>query len=545
MQLGNLPVTSTMLARVGRRHGLDGLGRRAHVSLLILAAVYLVALLVCRLTSLLPDWYGPPSLLVPPLAALVLALLLTPRPGVLDTARLVDLRLGTRDLFLTATSSDSARGAFLPLVVARAEARAASVRPGDVVPLRWWPGTRNAVAAMVLLALGSFLLPSFDPFGSGEDARVDRLRRERLAETRRATALRIERLEKKKKEQEALEVRTALEELKKTLRTLKPGDRKKNQARLKALSKKLGKMWRKVQEENLKKFDLSAASQHLGGMRSAEARAWKDALRRGDTSALRKELRDLKKLARELAGMKDSAEKDKLRRSLERRMRALREFAAGELGSAELRSSLDRALEQLQLADLEAFKDQAFAALQETLDLTDREVQNLCKSIQDLQALEDALKTLQAGQACNQAGLMPGSMSDQLQALEDYESYFNSLLEGLGGKGEGMPGQGRGMKGEGRGSGGLAPEDEQQKTAFKSERSRSALRAGKLLLRWKTQSDAPPGRASENYRKLVREIKQGTSEAVLRERIPAGYHEAIRKYFDAIENDTPRPPAKK
>jgi len=534
-----------MLARVGRRHGLDRLGRRAHVYLLALAAVYLVLLLVSRLTGLVPDWYGPPSLLVPPVAALLFALLLTRRQGVRDTARLVDVRLGTRDLFLTATSSDPARGAFLPLVVERAEARAAAVQPRDVVPLRWWPGIRNAGAAMLLLAAGSFFLPSFDPFGGREDERVDRLRHDRLAETRRATALRVEQLEKKKSEKEALEVRSALEELKKTLRSLKPGDRKKNQARLKAMSKQLGAMWRKVQERNLKKVDLSTASQHLGGMRSARARAWKDALRRGDTSGLRKELRDLKKLARKLAGMKDSAERDKLRRSLERRMRALRSFAAGELGSPELRSSLDRALEQLQLTDLEAFKDQAFSALQETLDLTDREVQSLCKSMQSLKALEDALKTLQAGQACNQAGVMPGSMPDELQALEDYEAYFNSLLEGLGGQGgKGKGGRGRGMGDEGIGRGGIAPEDEKQKTAFKSERSRSALRAGKLLLKWKTQGDAPPGKADENYRKLVREIRQGTSEAVLRERVPPGYHGAIQKYFDAIEKESAPPPAK-
>jgi len=255
--------------------------------------------------------------------------------------------------------------------------------------------------------------------------------------------------------------------------------------------------------EGSTQIDLSTASQQFGGRRSARAGAWKNALKRGDASGLRKELRDLKSAARKLAGMKDSPEKDKLRRSLERRMNALRNFAAGELGSAELRSSLERALEQLQLANLESFKDQAFEALQETLDLTDREVEGICKSIQNLAALEDALRALQAGKACDQAGLTPGSMPDQLDALEAYEDYFNSLLEGaglagMGGKGK--PGQGRGMGNQGMGRGGVAPEDEKQKTAFKSERSRSALRAGKLLLKWKTQGDAPPGRASEDYR---------------------------------------------
>lgn len=95
------------------------------------------------------------------------------------------------------------------------------------------------------------------------------------------------------------------------------------------------------------------------------------------------------------------------------------------------------------------------------------------------------------------------------------------------------------MKSRGQGEGGLAPENADEKTKFKGSRARSALRAGKMLLQWKRKGEAPAGEVTEAYRLLMRDVKQGVSEAILRERIPPGYQNAIQRYFDSLEKEAP------
>ena len=81
-----------------------------------------------------------------------------------------------------------------------------------------------------------------------------------------------------------------------------------------------------------------------------------------------------------------------------------------------------------------------------------------------------------------------------------------------------------------------APRGEQDpgETGETPERSRAAMRAGRMLMQWKTKEDALPGQAEENYELAVRQLQEGVSESVLREEVPPGYHEAIRKYFDDL-----------
>ena len=39
----------------------------------------------------------------------------------------------------------------------------------------------------------------------------------------------------------------------------------------------------------------------------------------------------------------------------------------------------------------------------------------------------------------------------------------------------------------------------------------------------------------EEFLKYVREVKQGESEAILQEQIPPGYRDAVKRYFDLME----------
>jgi hypothetical protein len=102
------------------------------------------------------------------------------------------------------------------------------------------------------------------------------------------------------------------------------------------------------------------------------------------------------------------------------------------------------------------------------------------------------------------------------------------------------------MGGPGQGEGGKAPEKPEAKSDFKTERSRSAHTAGKILLQWKVKEMGETGNVKENYQAQIQALKQGVSEAILQEQIPPGLHETIKRYFDTMREtrDEPAPPKK-
>ena len=542
-----LNVTKSLLNRVGRRQGLARLGGRAHLALLILAGMYVILLLVSRLLGLFPDWFGPLSILVPPAAALLLASVFLSWPGRLDAARCVDAYLDTKDLFLTTVLVDSATGAFKPLVLEEAEFCATGVRPGDVVPLRLWPGARNSLLVMGILLAGSLFFPAFDLFGKGEEDLVNQVRLKLLEDSRKATALRVENLKREGDRKQSEDVKTRIAELKKAFKELEPGKKNENLARLQGLRKQLNRSWREIQEKQQNRFFLKSGAQQFGGRTSGKRSEWKKSLEKGDDSGIRKELAEVKKMAEMISAMADSQEKENLKKKLAERLEALEELSELDLNSEALRAALERALDQLEMSDLHGLESQAIDGLRETLDLSQSELERVLRSLKDLQALEAGLEAARLAEGCCASGRLSKGMPGGLSSLEDYEKFYQSLMNNGGGSGSGQgkgSGSGEGMGGAGTGAGNRAPEAKDLETDFKSERSRSALTAGRHLLRWKTRGNAPPGKVKENYKDLIRKVKQGMSEAVLQERVPPGYHKAIQKYFDAIENRTSGPPGK-
>ncbi len=71
----------------------------------------------------------------------------------------------------------------------------------------------------------------------------------------------------------------------------------------------------------------------------------------------------------------------------------------------------------------------------------------------------------------------------------------------------------------------------------------SMVTAGKVLLSLKTKGLSDRGDAVKDYRKLIRTVKQGVSQAIDQEQIPPGYYDGIKKYFDNIEETRPEPDA--
>ncbi len=525
--------TDILIQRVANRQRVSSLADRFYVFTLILAAAYALTLLVSRLLAVIPDVFEPLTLLVPPLAALVLATVFHVRPGRTETARLIDTRMNTNDLFLTSTLLDRSPEEYRAIVEKQARERSGKVDPHAVVRYDLLTKGKNVILCLCALFLGLTFLPQLDPFGK-EAARLRATERHtQLADSRKATALRTEMLKKKDLEapQSAM-VKQSLDDLAKTFKQAKPQNKQADLKKLAEHQKDLGELWKKISEDKLKDaFSQKSAQQSFGGSANKKQSEWKRRLQKGDAGGVRKELDELKKLAKKIAEMKNSAEKKKLQELLSRRLKSLQEFMQSEMNSTQASTSLQRALEQLSMADTKGLSSEALKGLQESLNLTDMEMQQLAQAMRDLQALEQGLSAAQMAKMLGKMGKLPGEGCEGCKTMADYESLYNQMMAGAG-KGKGP---GEGMKGPGTGEGGKAAYDDEQKTDFKPEKSQSALTAGKLLLQWKSKGLSEAGRAREEYARTMSQVKQGMTEAILHEQVPPGYHDTIKKYFDKIE----------
>ena len=135
----------------------------------------------------------------------------------------------------------------------------------------------------------------------------------------------------------------------------------------------------------------------------------------------------------------------------------------------------------------------------------------------------------------NDAEKLDGENSGDAQTMEEYAEFYAQLIAQMGG---GEEGDGDDTGGEGMGDGGVAPEDDSVETGFKTEQSKSAVTAGKVLLSVKTKGMSDKGDAKKEYKTLIQKVKQGYSEAILQEQIPPGYHDGIKSYFDNREKST-------
>lgn len=525
------PAAGKLLRQVALRQKLVALSARFHLLLLFLAGLYGTLFLASRLLALVPDWFDPLTLFILPAGALILGIISHRRPTPAEAAHRIDAQAKAKDLFLTATLLDTAPGEFSPIVLAQAEHKAQTIRPAQVVPYRWQAKARNVVLALAILLLGIRFLPQLDPFGKQEERKKREKQRQELAHTRKATALRVGQLKRRSPDATlSEEADRRINELKKTFDRLKPQDKKGNFERLTTVQKSLGDLWRKRSEERLRDaFSRLQNAQRLGSGRGEKNERWKRRLKRGDPSEIKKELEDIAEKAHMLSELTNPAEKQKLRQQLKRQVKDLADFFAKNATSKSVEQALQRALEQLTMAEKKDLTEEALKGLKETMELTSLEVEKLAQAMRDLQSLEEALKAAQLAKVLNALKGLDGKAAQGCETIGDYAELFKKMMEGS----EEMK-VGGGMVGPGRGRGGTAPEKPDADTGFKSERSRSAFKAGKILLQWKTQQLSDRGTAKENYAEQIQTVKQGMSEAILQERVPPGYHDAIKKYFDAL-----------
>ena len=526
--------TQRLMRQTSARHFVAAVGARFHVALLVCAALYLALLLASRLLGLMPDWFTPVTLAAIPGAALLAALLLARRGSAKSIARLIDTRTGGKELFLTAALIGEAPGEFAPIVAGQAEARAEKIRAVQVVPFRWQRGARDFCVALALLFAAVHFLPQLDPFKKTVQRKKTAQLEEKLEQTKKATALRSAQLAESG-DRQSEQVKLALQELDKTFREAKPQDREGNLKKLGEEQKEIGELWRKVNSE-LKPLDKAAQS--FGAADMKKIQEWKDALKQGDMSALKKELGDMREQLRKLAEMPDSAEKRAAQEKLMQQLNDLAQAMKQEMNSPQMAAALERALQQLDMAKLGELSKEGAKAAMDSLNLSEQELKQLAQAMQDGKALEDALKNLQMAKQLAGQGKLDGQELQGAGGMADFEKLFAEKMAVLG---EQHPGEGGEGTGPGIGDGSKRPENDATKTGFKTEKSNSQLTGGKMLLEWKTKEVGETGARTEEYRSNVQRVKQGVSEAIQQEQVPPGYHEAIKKYFDSL----PEKPAEK
>lgn len=515
-----------LLVRVGRRQFIAALAARWRWAWLGAAGGALIVVCAARLLALVPAAAVVPALAVLALLPLLITLTLTRRPAPRQVARLIDERSGSKELFLTAALIGGAPGEFQPIVVQQAERRAGELQPAQILPFRWQRGARDSFLALGLVAAAVAFLPQLDPF-QREVARQKLSQQEqRIAETKKATEVRREQLEQQDGK-EAEQVKQALAQLEKTFKEAKPLEREANLNELGERQKELGEMWKKVSNDQLRNaFDKSAQS--FGQADPKKLEQWREEFKKGEVSALKKELQDIRDSMRKLAGQPDFAEKPAQQEQLAQRLNEMAQGMKQLANSPQVSQALQRALEQMDLSKLGALSKEATQAAMDSLDLSQQELDQLAQSLKDGKALEEALKNLQMAKQLADQKQLDGKECASCNGMSDYAKLFAAKCNGAGQQ----PG-GSGM-GAGLGNGAKRPEDDSAETGFKQEKSSSQLAGGRLLLEWKTKEVGETGARTEEYRDAVQQVKQGVAEAIQQEQVPPGYHQAIQRYFDTL-----------
>ena len=534
-------ITSKLLGQVLNRMRLASVGRSFYWTFLAFCAVFAVVLLSARFSGLadMPavtsTWLAFGA--VPMIAGLI-AWFVHRRPTLPDAARLVDRTTGAKDLYLTLSLLESSAGEYQPLVVQSAEARAAGVTAERVLPFTWQQRFWHAVWIPGLVALGVFFLPQFDPFGKVAAAKLNEKRNERLTEGKKATELRLEEVKRQIEEHEENNATdSAVEDLKLTFNKMKADQKLENLKMLSSEQKDIGKLWRQISSEKLKDLMKSSASsdQQFGANQDEKLQKWVKELQDGDAGGVQNELKELKEQLQQLAATKDPLKRSELLQELKERLQNLDKMAHDKLNNEQLAAALERAMQQMELSENKDLQQEAMQAAMQSLELSEQELEQVEQAVKDMKELEEALKTIQQAKKVNDQEKLDGGQCEKCKSLADYEALYAQMLADSGESEEVQEKDGESIGGPGFGKGGEAPEDDSVETGFKSEQSKSAVVAGKMLLSMQTKGEAEKGEVVRDYKQLMQSVKQGAMEAMNTEQIPPGYHESIKNYFDSLE----------
>jgi hypothetical protein len=524
-----------LLVGVIQRMRLAAVGRSFYIAFLILCSAFAITLLVARLTGLTPGFLAPTNatwlaMSALPVLAVLFALVLHRKPTLPDAARLVDQSTGAKDLYLTLSLLDTSAGEYQPLVLRSAEAKAAGVLPERVVPFAWHKRFWHAIWLPCLIAVAVVRFPQLDPFGKVAKASLINTRHERLAEAKHATEVRLAEVQRKIEEHdENNPTDDKIEELKLAFNKMQPTKKDENLKALMSEQKDIGKLWRQLSAERLKDLmsESTTGDQQFGSNNEEKLEKWQQELQQGSAGGIQKEMQDLKQALQKLAQTKDPVKRAELMQQLKEGLGDLEKLAHDKLHNEELASALE-------LSEQNDLSQEALESAMQSLELSQAELKELEQAVKDLKELEQALKTIQQAKKVNEGEKLDGEKAGDCKTLADYESLYAKILAESGESGEEEK-EGEGMGQRGFGKGGEAPEDDSVETGFKTEQSKSAVVAGKMLLSMQQKGEAEKGEVVRDYKALVQTVKQGAMEALNTEQIPPGYHDGIKGYFDALE----------
>jgi len=518
------------LWRVSRRQRLVSFARQWRFFILMAAGVYAVALLASRFLGLYPGWFTPFTIAVVPAAALILAGIFHHRSTVTEAARLADAKMGTHDLFLTASRIEHSLGAYQDLVLQDAEQQAGAAPAQTVVPFLWQRDATRIAAALAVLILAAYLLPQFDPFRLHQRQRQLAEQREHMREIGKATDVRAALLEQKRAGEQTDAVKQAVANLEAVFKDAKPGDKAGTLARLNEQQKALGQLWKQTSETKLKNaLNIPPPTQSFGLADPSKAEQLRNDLQKGDVASANKELDELKQKAQELAATRDPVEREKLRQELMDRLQNLKDTLDQQLSSQAVDADLQRALEQVAMANMPELAGESLKGMSDSLKLTQEELQQLANSMADMKNIEEALKALQLAKTLHNLKPLDGKDFAKYGDLAAYTSYCEGKCESL------VPENGLGS---GLGYGPRPHGDDTLASTFHPEKAASPLQPGRMLMEWKTREVSEAGPARDEYLRAVQDVRQQASEAVVQEQIPPGYQAAIKQYFDTLHNDS-------
>jgi hypothetical protein len=550
------PKSATLLDRVQSRLRTESVARAIRLWSFVVLGLAITAVLAVRLLGLVPPGEQRPVwLLTIPAAIAVLAGIFHHRIKREAAARALDQHANTHDLFLTLTTLSTSAGEYQPLVAESAERQAERIQPDDVIQFNPWPAIGKVCLLASVLAIAILVTPQLDPFGKVEAATRQDEQQKEVAAIRKANEDRAEQLKKKQQraDEASEEINDEVSELKKSFRNMQPTRKESNTKVLTEHRQTLSEQWKAVSNDQLRKMMSQPISeQQIGSSRTAKMNEWLKDLQNGKTESLQKELQKAQETMQAMMEAKDPEERKKLASQLKRELQDLKKFSSEKAGSRELSSALSKAMKALDAAsdpknaDQQELTQDAMEALKESLELSDQELEQVAQSAKDLKKLEDALKTLQQAQQLNKNGQLDGEQCEGCQSLDDYAELYAQMMG---------PGSGSGDKdrneggGGGVGRGGETPEDDSDPEGYKSEKSKTQIKAGKVLLAIKTKEyaeevDFDPD-AMRQYQEGIQSVKDGVQSAIENEQIPPGYVDGIKSYFDKIESVDPKlnPPA--
>ena len=392
-------------------------------------------------------------------------------------------------------------------------------------------GVLQVLVACALVAAALRWFPHLDPFRKVEQQQKAAQQQQKLQEGRKLTALRAEALAEESQRQ-AAQMQQALAHLDKTFKEAKPKDKEQTLKQLADEQRELGELWRKVNNDELKQA-LDKSAQSFGQMNLKERNEWREQMQKGDLSGIKKELSELRNELSKLAAQPDSAEKRAKQEQLAHRLSQFSDAMKDIVKSPNVDEALNRALAQMDAAKLNDLAQEATQDAMNSLDLSQKELEQLAQGMKDGKSLEEALKNLQMAKQLAAAGKLDGANGKDGKSQEDYAALFAEKMAEVNMQVD-PDANGQAGMGPGIGDGSKRPEDDSVKTGFKSEKSPSMLTDGKMLLEWKSKDVSESGAREEEFRDAVRGVKQGVSEALQAEQVPPGYHDAIKKYFDTL-----------